>query len=135
MSRTKNPEKRAGGDHTTQIAQMAEPASNMILPKQVVIEQAGLVSDLPGLLLEREKLDADSNRFLREITLITLLVLFALTNLTTLALYVLQAVGKTDLSPWALGELAGMTAAEVASLLYFIVRCLFPIEATLKKRK
>ncbi|PYP86160.1 MAG: hypothetical protein DMG65_19235 [Candidatus Angelobacter sp. Gp1-AA117] len=70
-------------------------------------------------------LDRELDRSLRKWTQRILLSLFFLTNLATIGLFCFTARQRGGLSDWALGELAGMTTAEVAGLLYVSSRYLF----------
>jgi len=75
-----------------------------------------------------------SNIKLRVATQKTLLGLLGFTNLATICLFI-HAAYKQPLSNWALGELAGMSTAQVAVLLNVNARYLFPGPSDPRKRK
>jgi hypothetical protein len=85
-------------------------------------ELPGKIHDATDLQLQDRKLE----RSLRKWTQIILLILFCSTNVSTIGLFWFVAIREGTLSNWALGELAGMTTAEVAGLLYVSARYLFP---------
>ena len=87
------------------------------------IIDAGTLESLRELPISHEKrLDLS----LRKWTQIVLLVLFSATNITTISFFWLRAFSNAHISDWTLGELAGMTTAEVAGLMYVSSRYLFP---------